>query len=167
MANKKITKSVTLEQFDHQTGEKTTSEVSNTFNVPAEPPYVKMYLEDIQKFYDLPESGSSIIYELLRKLDYDNLIVLNSTVKKIMCTQLGIKIGSLDNYLLKLTKAGLFKRIGTGTYVPNPHIFGRGKWQDIYKLREAWITIKYTTKGKMVKTSLGEGQEEEWEEVKK
>lgn len=154
--NKKITKHSVETNTDHKTGKATQTKTKQTFIIEGEPPYIKMYLQDIQRFYNLPASNSPMIYELLRKLDYDGLISLNPTNKKMICEKLNWKMGSLDNYLTKVSKCGLFKKIGTGTYQPNPNIFGRGSWSKIQELREAWINIEYTNEGKKIKTSFAE-----------
>lgn len=161
--NKKIIQSSEQIDIDCETGEIKSIKKDQTFSIPQEPPYIKMYLQDLQRFYELPVSSSEMIYELLRKLDYDNLISLNSTNKKAMCEKLNWKMGSLDNYLSKLVKCGLFKKEGTGTFRPDPNIFGRGSWSDIFRQRETWIKVTHTPKGRKIKTSFSEEEEQKEE----
>jgi hypothetical protein len=63
------------------------------------------------------------------------LIVLNTFVKEDIIERLEIKMNTLDHALSKLVKSGIIKRIGTGTYQGNPHMFGRGEWADIKAIR--------------------------------
>ena len=153
---KKISTNTVETHIDNETGKATQTKKTQTYKVPQEPPYIKMYIEDIQRFYDLPVSSSPMIYELLRKLDYDGLISLNSTNKKIMCQKLGWTIGSLDNYLTKLKKCELFRSVGKGVLQPDPRIFGRGSWANIFERREAWIKVSHTKEGREIQTSFSE-----------
>ena len=44
------------------------------------------------------------------------------------------------------------RRVGTGAYVLNPHLFAKGAWRDIKKLRVEWLelNIQYTRDGKRI-----------------
>ena len=72
-------------------------------------------------------------------------ITINSGVKRLMCRELCIKSPqTISNALSKLTKADILKRIETGVYALNPHLFGKGDWRDIEKLR---LNVDYTLDG--------------------
>ena len=133
------------ETKDHHTGEIKSSTRFTSIKHEAEPSYIKLYLSDICKLNDIPKTGNDVLNELLPLVNYDNEIILNSTLKKRIYEKIGIKKGSLDNNIYKLTKQGVLKRVGSGTYMLNPLIFGRGKWQDIKALRITW---EYTDKGR-------------------
>lgn len=166
MSTKRVVQQTEKITTDRQTGEVTSETRENVFTFPKEPPYVKLYLEDVEKIYGLPNSSSPVLYELLRKMDYDGLINLNSTVKNIICEKVGYKYQTLKNYLNTLVKTGVFRNIGRGVYQPNPHLFGRGDWREIYKQREAWLKVEYTAKGaRKVSSSLGEKTEEKQQDL--
>lgn len=129
--------------------------------LPKEPPYIKMYLEDLERLYKLPSSSSPVLYELLRQMNYDGVINLNAAVKKRICEKVNYKKQSLDNYLSKLVTVGVFRKADRGVYQPDPHLFGKGDWMSIYKQREAWLKVEYTNNGeRVVKSSLGEEQQQ-------
>lgn len=162
MSTKKITQITQTDTVDHETGEIKTSEHSRVINIPREPSYIKLYLGDIEKLYALPSNSSTIIYELLKKLDYDGLIALNSTTKRTICEKVNYTSGSLDNYLSGLVKKDIFRKEGRGVFKPNPHLFGKGDWKDIYKMREAWLKVSYKEDGsKDVTSSFDEEKNEE------
>jgi len=125
---------------DLNTGEVATVEHTNVVKLPTEPAYVKLYLDDIQKLYDLP--NNTILYELLRRMNFDGEVVLNSSEKKKIAAKLDIKVQTIDNYLFKLKAADVFTSIETGTYLPNPSLFGRGDWLKILDRRKKYESIK-------------------------
>lgn len=136
---------------------------TRVFTFPKEPPYIKMYLQDIEKLYTLPEGTHRVLFELLKKLDYEGQINLNISVKRKIVENIGWKtVGSLDNYIsLHLMKKDIFKKIDTGVFAPNPNLFGRGDWKEIYQRREGWIKVEYNNKVRKVTTNYTEENGEE------
>ena len=129
---------------------------TNVYVLPKEPPYIKFYLQDIEKLYSLPGGSHRVIFALLKKLDFEGDINLNISVKRKIVASMGWKtVASLDNYISKyLMKNGIFTRIDVGVYAPNPNLFGCGGWEDIYKRRTGWIKISYNGQGKKVTTNF-------------
>jgi len=113
--------------------------------LPKEPPFIKLYLKDLAHMRNLPVWVSGILYELLKKMDYSNEIVLNSTVKKRMAELLDINFRTIDNALVKLVSKKIFFRLGPGVYQANPYIFGRGNWAEVEQIR---LKVSYTADGK-------------------
>ncbi|MNG04628.1 hypothetical protein D3C84_877730 [compost metagenome] len=69
-------------------------------------------------------------------MTYENEIVLNAYKKKEIAAELGFNsVQSLNNNINKLVKEKIMFRKGTGTYVMNAFLFGRGNWEDIKKIR--------------------------------
>ena len=156
---KKIIQEVMTQTVDHSTGEITEESNHIISLIPSEPPFIKLYLEDIASLYKLPDGTHKVLLELLKKLDYEGKISLNKTNKIAICERIGWQsVASLDNYLSKhLVKKDVFRKEGTGVFIPNPHLFGKGKWQDVYKKREAWLNISYKKDGsKNITSSLNE-----------
>lgn len=133
---------------DLNTGEIHSTEITRSTFKDVEPPYIKIYLDDITSIYNLPNSSSDLLLELLRLMSYDGQIILNSSIKKIIQQRVNYKnIASVDNYISALCKKEVFYRVDRGIYKPNPFIFGRGDWKSISKLRDAWLHIQYNNKG--------------------
>ena len=145
---------------DLNTGEVHTTEITRSTFKDVEPPYIKVYLDDITNLYNLPNNSSDLLLELLRLMSYDGQIILNSAIKKIMQKRVGYKnLGSVDNYISSLCKKEIFKCVDRGIYEPNPFIFGRGDWKSISKLRDAWLHISYNEKGeKEIISSFSEAE---------
>lgn len=154
----------TVTTVDMQTGEISAVEKTNVVKLPAEPAYVKLYLDDIQKLYDLP--NNTILYELLKRMNYEGEVVLNSSEKKKIAAKLSINVQTIDNYLTKLKSKDLFKSVETGTYIPNPNLFGKGEWLKVLDRRKKYDSIKlnvtYTESGlRSVKTEFDEVKQNE------
>ena len=118
------------------------SKIKNrTLSWGAEPRYVKLYLQDMLYFSDMPSKHAKILYSLLKRASYAGdkngmQVTLSSGLKRIIIQELHMKnIGSIDNALTDLTKGKILYRVETGVYNFNPWLFGKGDWQDISKLR--------------------------------
>ncbi|MBD2794797.1 hypothetical protein, partial [Xenorhabdus szentirmaii] len=84
---------------------------------------------DIIALNDLPKGLDKVINVLLKVMSYDNMIILNSFIKKQMAEELGYKtVQVLNNNINKLVNAEILFRKGTGTYQVNARYFGRGHW---------------------------------------
>ena len=143
---KKITKEVNLTQTNEH-GEIIKQTEYNVVKIPSEPPYIKLYIEDLANIYQLPKSSPDLLLELLKKLDYEGLISLNHSNKKQIAQRAGKAVKTLNNFLQELLKKDIFRRVDTGVFKPNPHLFGKGEWREIYRRREAWLKVSYTENG--------------------
>ena len=131
-------------EVDFTTGEITKEEHQNIVRIPREPPYVKMYVDDIAKILELTSGCKSLLYGLIRKMDYDGIITLTKSSRERLAEQIGAKEASIRNRITELCKKGILRRIGTGEYEANPNLFARGDWADIYKRRRKFkLTINY------------------------
>jgi hypothetical protein len=162
MSSKKLVQETHQTTVDHSTGEVTSEVNSKVIRLPSEPPYIKLYIEDLSNMYNLPKNSPELLLELLKKLDYEGQISLNSSNKKIIAKKTNKAVKTLDNFLSELIKKDIFRRIDTGLFAPNPHLFGRGEWREIYKRREAWLKVTYKENGeRVVNSSLNEEEQQE------
>lgn len=142
--------SETKTHIDIQTGQVVSEEKTNVVRLPQEPEFIKLYLADINKIFDLPKGCSPVLYEILKKMNYEGQIILNKFVKEECAKAAKIALSSFNNCLTDLVKKDILKRLGTGTYMANPHLFGKGSWVEISKQREFYLTVKYSSKGKEI-----------------
>ena len=155
---KKIIKEISTVTVDKETGEILNSNDYKERKVETEPDFIKIYLDDIAKLSNLPKGCSSVMYHLLRYMTYENVIVLNSFIKKSIATYLETNTQVLDHQIVELTKQGIICRVGRGTYFVNPNLFGKGKWQDIRNMR---LTITYDRNGRTFQTERNIPQQTE------
>jgi len=118
-----------------------------TSQVPKEPPFVKLYLDDITRLHKLPATASSLICLLLRKLDYDSILTINASSKRGFAKELSVSVSSINNQFYAIVEKGIISRIDVGVYMFNPNLFARGLWQDVVELREKYIKLTITYDG--------------------
>jgi Firmicute plasmid replication protein (RepL) len=84
---------------------------------------LKLYVEDLVEILSLPVGCKELLYELLQLNNKNGIIALTRKIKFPIIQRLDITIGTLDNYLSALVKAGVFIRIGRGKFKVNPNLF--------------------------------------------
>lgn len=134
------------EVVDCKTGEILQYETSEDWlHEREEPDYIKVYLNVVLAERELNgEILTPFLYELLKKMTYANdsengqVVVLNSYVKKSICDELNISDSTFTKNIKKLCTNKLIARIGRGTYVVNPYIFGKGDWKSIKRIRATY-----------------------------
>jgi predicted transcriptional regulator len=164
MANlKQVVRQKVTETVDHTTGEVYQKTTENVSYLPTEPPFVKVYLDDIAKLYGLPKAGSSLLHALLRKMDYEGIITLVSSSKQRIANELGIKSQTIDNNIQALLKANILKRAGRGEFMFNPALFAKGEWKNIYKQRNKYIelTVIYSNDGERIVSGKVKAEQQE------
>ena len=152
-----LKQSTVQEVIDATTGEVLRKEENKTYNFSAEPPYIKLYLQDILYLSDLPKTHDKVLLSLLQKAtwasaEYGMVVVLSAGMKRMMCEKLNLKnVRSINNVLTDFVKADILKRIDTGVYQLNPYLFGRGDWQDVAQLR---MEVAYTLEGRTFQSMI-------------
>lgn len=146
----------TEETIVTENGELVERRTNQTLSWGAEPPYIKLYLQDILYLSDIPKSHENILFELLKRATYAGdaygmTVTLSSGMKQIIAKKLGIKnVRSINNALSELVKGEILFRVATGVYQFNTYLFGKGDWQDIGRLR---LEVNYDAiKGKTFRT---------------
>lgn len=147
-ATKRITSLEETTIIDHETGVVTKEERVRTTNVPKEPPYVKMYIEDLSKILSIRPGPQNLLHLLASSADYENVIELTSRKRERMCVMLGITKQSFANYLFYLKKVDVIRDLGGQELMLNPHYFAKGNWIDIERQRSTYLmTVTYTPDG--------------------
>jgi hypothetical protein len=147
-------------EIDYETGEIKRETSTSSQNYGKEPPYIKLYIDDLTSILKVPNAQRNVLDLMLRKLDYEGYIALSTRYKKEMAKTLSISDQSLRNNISKLVKTGIIKSSSYGEYLVNPHLFARGEWKNIVEQRKQFtMTITYNEKGKrVIKTKKEEEQ---------
>ena len=144
---KRITKETITRTIDHQTGEVLDTALSQSFVVDREPNYVKLYVDDILKLSNLPRSSNSLIYELLKRVAYNNEVIIIKAIRNEICKSLGIGDSTFRKGIDEFISKGILTKKDKQIFVFNPFLFGRGAWQDIKKIR---LLVEYSEKGRFL-----------------
>lgn len=143
MNMKTITHLETRETID-QDGEIKTIENTKTIKIKQEEDYIKLYIKHINYLNDLPLGLESLIYQILKYVTFGNQIIINSSIKRKIAENLDKKFNTVNQYITKLVNLEILIREDRGVYYLNPLLYGKGKWEDILKLREKLeINIEY------------------------
>jgi len=134
------TKSSSL--VDLNTGEVVKHLETKTSAKEVEPNFVKMYIDDIGRLMDMSPSASKVLHALVKCMNYMNMVVMVKGIKELICNELGISINTLNNKISDLTNKGILIRKSKSLYVIDPELFGKGKWENIKKIR---MVIDYDT----------------------
>ena len=139
------------ESTDFQTGEVKSKEENKIITLPREPPYVKLYIEDLGKILGLTQGCKNLVYCLLNSMGYDGVITIAKGTRERFAEQIGVQERVVKNQITKLCKTNVIKRIGTGEYEMNPNYFAKGDWIDIRKRQNDFeMKIKYTKNGREI-----------------
>lgn len=157
---KRVVKENVTTTVDVNTGEFLEVRDLKEFRVDGEPDYVKLYLGDVSRIFGLTTGVSTLMYILLRYMTYENIVALTPYIRKSIADELKTTVDVINHALSKLITEGIFTKLGTGTYMANPDIFGKGKWADIKNLR---LSITYDQNGRTFKASRNDPEQLEIE----
>jgi len=149
----------TVHIADSETGEISSTQSTIKRKIEAEPPFVKLYIDDVCALSRVPKSQKDVLYYLIKKLDYDGYITISTRYRTLMAKELGVKPQSIANKIQELAKSGLISVEGKNEYKANPYFFGRGAWVDILNERQSGsfsVTIKYKDGKREVSTKTEE-----------
>jgi len=125
------------------TGEVLTSESQAiTINkLDKEPPYVKMYINDIGLWQGLSAGETAILYQVSSAVDYDGIVALSKYHKDKIKKILKVSDGFIRNTVTKLVAKHILLKTEaySGVYKLNPYWFGKGDWKDIIEQRKAFV----------------------------
>ena len=155
MGKRKVTRTEVTETVDKTTGEIEVNKVqSQSFLIDREPDYVKLYLEDITRLKDIPAGMNKVLFELMKGINYNGIIMAYKPVKDLMCMNMGISINYLNKCIDEFYKKGILIRYARGVYIADPNLFAKGSWKDIQNLR---LVIEYNIDGtKTLKSNVSE-----------
>lgn len=155
MTKRKVTKTNVVETVDVKTGEIQLNTVqSESFLIDKEPDYVKLYLADITRLKDIPAGMNKVLFELMKSINYNGIIMAYKPVKDLMCMNMGISINYLNKCIDEFYKKGILIRYARGVYIADPNLFAKGSWKDIQNLR---LVIEYNVDGtKTLKSNVSE-----------
>lgn len=139
--------------IDLSTGEIHRETTTSVAVVGKEPPFIKMYIDDLCTLKNVPDSLKNTLFLLMQKLDYEGYITLSKRFRAQCCEKLGIKDQSFRNNLAKLCKHRLLIRESTNEYMVNPHYFARGDWKKVCEQRQSFtMKISYDENGRNIET---------------
>ena len=124
------------------------TEEKKVVSLPKEPPYVKLYIDDLSKILSLPQNCSNIMYEVVKQITFDGYVTVTKATRDRMARNLKTTEQTIRNNIARLSKIGILKHTGYCEYEMNPNLFAKGDWIDIYKRRQSFqLTVTYSKDG--------------------
>ena len=119
--------------------------VFETTKLDKEPPFVKMYINDLGTWQGLSQCETDVLYQITSTVDYDGIIQVTTYTKNKIVARLGIAQSTFANALSKLISKFIIQRVPgvRQVFTLNPYFFGRGDWKDIVEQRKAFV-IQFT-----------------------
>lgn len=154
---------------NHETGIVTSEMKTTTYAFEREDDYIKFYVKSLLYMADLPHNLNPILAKLLQFMpyaggDHKPVFALNKALKAQIGTELGYKgkdpSKAVSDAITSFVKGQILFREGTGLYMFNPHLFGRGEWADIKKLR---LQVDFTPEHRTVKGQIERKAREKYE----
>lgn len=143
--------STSIREVIDEHGQVLISEEEHTVNWGTEPNYIKLYLDNILYLTNLPKGLNSVLNAFLLRMSYGNQLVLNAALKRQIAKEINLSESSINNAITKLVQGEILKRIDTGLYLFNPHLFGKGEWRDIAKIR---LKVEFSPEGKTMMAEI-------------
>lgn len=129
----------------NQAGEIIEKSEYNVTKLPQEPPYIKLYTDEISRIYDLGRVQHMVLFELVSRSGFTGEVAIGPRIKSGIAERYKTTIQTIDNTILALIKKGLIQRIGRGEFLLDPNLFGKGSWKDILERRATYKELKKTT----------------------
>lgn len=149
---RKITSMKDEVYVDNDSGEVLAKREETTYLLDKEPPFVKLYLDNVLFLTDLPKWLNTTLMALLERMPYTGKgFAVNGAVRREIAKETNTTEGSVRNAITKLSQGKLLLRIDTGYYQFNPYFFGKGEWKDIERLR---LEIIYDCSGRTFLTEI-------------
>lgn len=148
-----------------QTIDQTTGEIlhdkSNVISfsqMPEEPAYIKLYIDDLSRLNRLTPGETKILLYVAARADYEGIASLPLGIKNRIATSAGCSASAVSSAISKFCNEKILKRLDVGVYELNPDYFARGKWREIRERRKEFYTkITYKPNGeRTVKTEIVE-----------
>ena len=108
----RVITSTRTQTVNHETGEVTYEENTDVSRISREPPYVKMYLDDLSKIIGLGAGSKSVLYELVTKIDYDGIVTITKGTRERIALKIGMKEPSVRNRISDLVQMDVLKKVG-------------------------------------------------------
>ena len=139
--------------FDAESQKTVMSLKEENFMLPVEPPFVKLYTDNLSALFRLTGGENGVLYCLVRRVDFDGFININLALKKRIAKEIGTEnVGVIANAITSLKKHGIIRATGERSeYMLNPNLFAKGDWKAISKMRELFdgitLTMSVTSSG--------------------
>ena len=112
--------------------------------ISREPDYVKLYLSTVLALKNLPITHNQLLNEILLRMSYADvdegqIVYILPVDRDNIAKKIKQKPDTIKKAIIDFARAGILKKIANGKYQVNPHLFGKGDWKDIRRIRATFL----------------------------
>lgn len=139
-------------------GEFVEEEKEQIIRYPKTEDFVMTFTKDLGYMKDLTKGEMLVMFGFLQNVSNNNEVVLNKSIKERICNQFDLLPTSMNQLISNLKKKKMIISKERGIYILNTNIFGKGKWNEVKKLRMLieWDFKSQTKKVLVEQTMLNE-----------
>ena len=135
--NKSIVYNEITTTRDGETGELVNDVQKKIVKVPRTPDFVMLFTKHVTFLEQLGKTDNSVLFVILSHyVGQENLLFLSPQVRKKIASELSLDISSVNKAIKNLIKKEVIGFDKDEFLRLNPHLFGKGNWEDIRKLRQ-------------------------------
>lgn len=125
---------------DATTGEMLQNIGKKIVKVAKTPDFIMIFTKQISLLEDLKKMDNMVLFSILTHfVGQRNLVFLSPQTKKRIANELGVDISSITRSINELLKKEVLVTDIEKNVFLNPHIFGKGNWEEIRKLRHELV----------------------------
>lgn len=138
---------------DPSTGELVDQVGKRIVKVAKTPDFIMIFTKHIGVLEDLAKMDDRVLFLILSKfVGQKNLVFLSPITKKGMAKDLGVDISSITRSINALISKEVLVLDSEKNVFLNPHLFGKGNWEEIRKLRhELTFEFDFETSKQLIK----------------
>lgn len=150
---KSIVYQETRSERDGATGEIKHDIERKIVKVAKTPDFIMLFTKQVTLLEDLKKMDNMVLYSILTHfVGQRNLVFLSPQSKKLIAKELSVDISSITRSINELLKKEVLVTDVEKNVFLNPHIFGKGNWEEIRKLRhELVFEYDFETNAKSIK----------------
>ena len=137
------TKNVIYQEFrtevDRETGEVTNSQNRKLVKLKRTPDFIMLFIENVAFMEKLAKNEKAVLSQILQHyVGVKNVVFLSADTKKDMGKELDVGMSYIHKAIKHLTEKQILVKglIKENQMYLNPHLFGKGNWENISQMRQ-------------------------------
>ena len=125
-----------VKKVDNKTGEVINTTTRRLSKVKRTPDFIMLYTKHVAFLEKLTKGETAVLSEILGKyVGIENLLNMSPAIRATITKKLDVDKSYVNKAISGLTKKKIISKDENGLSFLNPHLFGKGNWEDIHKLR--------------------------------
>jgi len=136
LSTKNIVYREDIKSIDNKTGEIIHIKNRKISKVPRTPDFIMLFTKHLAFLEHLIKGETAVLFEILAKyVGFENLLNISAPIRASITNKLKVDKSYVNKAIQGLMKKNIIIKNSEGLLYLNPHLFGKGNWEDIHKLR--------------------------------